>query len=59
MGDRKPKKVFAPTVRAEKTVHCPVKRGGRRVNAIVTISMAGDVFTPLLVIHRRTIDDAA
>jgi hypothetical protein len=57
-ADRKPKKVFAPTVRAEKTVHHPVNRGGRRVSAIVTISMAGDVLTPLLIIHRRTIDDA-
>jgi hypothetical protein len=55
-ADAKPKKAFVPTFRAEETIRCDVKRGGRRVTVIVTISMAGEVLTPLLVIHRRTID---
>jgi hypothetical protein len=55
-AERKPKKVFVPAVRAEETVHHALKRGRRRVTAIVTISIAGDVLTPLLVIHRHIID---
>jgi hypothetical protein len=57
-ADRKSKKIFVPTVRAEETVHYAVKRGGRRVTTIVTISMSDDVLTSLLVIHRCTIDYA-
>jgi hypothetical protein len=57
-ADRKPKKIFVPTFRAEETVHSAVKRGEQRLNAIVTISMAGDVLAPLLVIHRGIIERA-
>jgi hypothetical protein len=56
VADREPNKVFVPTARAEEIVRYAVKCGGQRVTAIVTIWMAGDVLTPLLVIHRRTID---
>jgi hypothetical protein len=51
-ADRKLKKVFIPTVRPEKTVHHAVKRGGRRGTAIVTISMAGNGLTQVVVIDR-------
>jgi hypothetical protein len=54
--DRKPKKVFIPAVWAQETIDYTVKRGGRPVTAMITILMIGDVLSPLLVIHRRTID---
>jgi hypothetical protein len=36
-----------------------VPRKEKRISDITTISMAGDVLMPLLVIHRKTGDDAA
>jgi hypothetical protein len=53
---RKPKKIFVPTVRAEETVHSVMKCRGQRLNAIVAISMAGDVLAPLLVIRRGIVE---
>jgi hypothetical protein len=57
-ADGKPKKVFSPAIWAEEKFHYALKRGGRRVSPGVTISMAGDMLTPLYVIHWRTIDGA-
>jgi hypothetical protein len=52
---QKTKNVFVVPVRAEETVHSTVECGGRGVSAIVTIPMTDNLFTRLLVIHRRTI----
>jgi hypothetical protein len=35
-----------------------VPRKEKRISYITTISMAGDVLMPLLLIHRKTVDDA-
>jgi hypothetical protein len=38
----------------ESSVQCTEKR----ISCITTLSMAGDILMPLLIVHRKTIDDA-
>lgn len=56
-ADRKKRNVIIPCQVREHRVEYAVSRKERCTSRIRTISMAGDVLMPLLVIHRRTIDD--
>jgi hypothetical protein len=57
-ADRKPRAVIIPHQSQPIRVEYSVPRAEKRISCITTISMAGDTLMPLLVIHRKTIDDA-
>jgi hypothetical protein len=57
-ADRKKRKVIIPYQAQPRRVEYAVTRKEKRISCIATISIAGDALMPLLVIHRRTIDDA-
>jgi hypothetical protein len=57
-ADRKKRKVIIPYQVQPRKIEYAVTRKEKRISCITTISMAGDALMPLLVIHRRTIDDA-
>jgi hypothetical protein len=57
-ADRKPRKVIIPHQAQAHRIEYIASRREKRISCITTISMAGDVLMPLLVIHRKTIDDA-
>jgi transposase len=57
-ADRKTRKVIIRRQARPRRIEYAVTRKEKRISCIATISMAGDVVVPLLVIHRKTIDDA-
>jgi hypothetical protein len=57
-ADRKPRSVIIPRQPRPVRIEYSVPRAEKRMSCIATISMAGDALMPLLVIHRKTIDDA-
>ena len=56
-ADRKPKHCVVPIKCKGQRVEFEVQRKEKRITVITAISMAGDVLTPLLVTHRKTIDE--
>ena len=56
-ADKKTKHCLVPIECKGQRVEYEVQRNEKRITLIVTISMAGDVLTPLMVTHRKTIDN--
>ena len=57
-ADRKPRSVIVPHQARRVRIEYSVPRSEKRISCIAAISMAGDTLMPLLVIHRKTIDQA-
>jgi hypothetical protein len=56
-ADRKPRRVIVPHQERRQRIQYSVPRSQKRISCIAGISMAGDTLMPLLVIHRKTIDE--
>jgi hypothetical protein len=57
-ADRKPRSVIIPHQERPRKIHYSVRRSQKRISCIAAISMAGDTLMPLLIIHRKTVDQA-
>ena len=55
--DKRSKIVIVPYENYNKTIEFPVDRCAKKITICATISMAGDVLPPLIISHRKTIDE--
>ena len=56
-ADKKFKKVIVPMYMKDNRIEYSIDRSEKRVSMIITISMAGDSLMPLIVTHRKTLDE--
>jgi hypothetical protein len=57
-SDGKNREIIIPRQASPWRIQYSVPRKEKRISGITMVSMAGDVLMPLLVIHRKTADDA-